>query len=128
MLIQEIKKRLESSLSIKERLEKSTNNGRRMGKAALFLNEQSIGIYQSLIEFHKNQQEVRVEEVLAERCWQYMNKRLIVWDHVHKGKVPNPFPIGKTNLEKLIYKKELSLAQQVKLAEFFGMTLKITIE
>ena len=87
-----------------------------------------IEVYESLLRDYKKQQEVSVEEVLAERCWEYMNKRLIVWDHVHKGKIPNPFPIGKTNLEKLIYKKELSLAQQVKLAEFFGMTLKITIE
>jgi len=57
-----------------------------------------------------------------------MTNRLITWDHIHKAKEPNPFPIGKTGLENLIYKKNISLAQQVKLAEFFGLTLKITIE
>ena len=120
MLIQEIKQRLKNAQERKEKPIK-TNFDYEM------INH-SIGIYTSLLRVYKNSQKKSVEDVLAERCWEYMNKRLIVWDHVHKGKIPNPFPIGKTNLEKLIYKKELSLPLQVKLAEFFGMTLKITIE
>ena len=87
-----------------------------------------IEVYESLLRAYKNSQKKSVEEVLAERCKQYMNNRLITWDHIHKAKEPNPFPIGKTGLENLIYKKNISLAQQVKLAEFFGLTLKITIE
>lgn len=120
MLISEIELRLKNA---QERKEKPINTN-----FDYLMTIHSIGIYTSLLRVYKNSQKKSVEEVLAERCKQYMNNRLITWDHIHKAKEPNPFPIGKTGLENLIYKKQLSLAQQVKLAEFFGLTLKITIE
>ena len=66
-------------------------------------------------------------EVLAERCKEYMILEKIKWTHIHKGKVKNPFPIGKSNLEKLFYKKKLSLPLQVKLAKFFGLEIELNI-
>jgi hypothetical protein len=118
MLIQEIKKRLKNAQERKEKPIK-TNFDYEM------INH-SIGIYTSLLRVYEDQP--CIEEVLAERCNEYMNKELIGWTKVLRGEEENPFPIGKTALENLIWKKQLSLAQQVKLAEFFGLTLKITIE
>lgn len=69
-----------------------------------------------------------VEEVLAERCQQYMTIHLLTFDRISNRTELNPFPIGKTSLANLIYKKKISLAQQKKLAEFFNLTLKVTIE
>jgi len=87
-----------------------------------------IEVYESLLRAYKNSQKKSVEEVLAERCKQYMTNRLITFKYILTGLEPNPFPIGKTGIENLIWKKNISIAQQVKLAEFFGLTLKITIE
>jgi len=87
-----------------------------------------IEVYESLLRAYKNSQKKSVEEVLAERCKQYMTNRLITFKYILTGLETNPFPIGKTALENLIWKKNISIAQQVKLAEFFGLTLKITIE
>lgn len=120
MLIQEIKKRLKNA-------QEDLSN-----PMLEYINYRvitaRIEVYESLLRDYKKQQEVSVEEVLAERCNEYMNKELIGWTNLLRGEEENPFPIGKTALENLIWKKELSLAQQVKLAEFFGLTLKITIQ
>lgn len=120
MLISEIELRLKNAQERKEKPIK-TNFDYQM------INH-SIGIYTSLLRVYKNSQKKSVEEVLSERCKQYMTNRLITFKYILTGLEPNPFPIGKTGLENLIWKKQLSLAQQVKLAEFFGLTLKITIE
>lgn len=67
-------------------------------------------------------------EKLAALCLERLASQGKTLNHVLKRNQTNPFPIGKTNLENLIYKGELSVKLQIKLAEYLGLKYKITLE
>lgn len=71
---------------------------------------------------------MNAEKKLSLLCRERIKEQGKTLARIKKGLDKNPFPIGKTNLENIYYNKGLSIQLQIKLAQYFGLKVKLIIE
>lgn len=59
-------------------------------------------------------------KILQQHLEQDLETKKITHNQINLGQVDNPYPIGRTNLQKLLIHGECSLKNQAELAQYFG--------
>ena len=59
-------------------------------------------------------------KILQEHVKNYLENNNITLGEINLGTQENPFPIGRTNIQKLLIHDTCSLKNQAELAQFFG--------